>query len=161
LICQEPSLIRSSLPPRIAQLCFVRSNRSILHVVTYHPARCAGAAAKHRPSPGSLLVPPRRTKSSLTHGAATTVHCRGTTFRQWDQRTANWQWLAISPKAHGPQHLKKRLSWLKKTNPRRRTDERQNTQRENTQQRSDSAHTYIQPTQLKLLEHPARSPPRP
>ena len=39
----------------------------------------------------------------------------------------------------------------------RRTDERQNTQKENTQQRSDSAHTYTQPTQLKLLEHRLQS----
>jgi len=33
--------------------------------------------------------------------------------------------------------------------------ERQNTQREreNTQLRTDSAHTYTQPTQLTLLEH--------
>ena len=59
--------------------------------------------------------------------------------------------VVIFPLAHEPQHLKRRLSWLKKTNLKRRTDERQNTQR-NTQQRSDSAHTHTQPTQLALLE---------
>ena len=38
--------------------------------------------------------------------------------------------VVIFPLAHGPQHPKRRLSWLKKTNLKRRTDERQNTQRE-------------------------------
>ena len=59
----------------------------------------------------------------------------------------------IFPLAHGPQRPTRRLSWLKKSHLKRRTDERQNTQRENTQQRSDSAHTYTQPTQLTFLEH--------
>ena len=46
----------------------------------------------------------------------------------------------------------RRLSWLKKTNLKRRTDERQKSQRE-TQKHSDSAQTHTQPTQLTLLEH--------
>ena len=44
------------------------------------------------PPPGSILAALRRTESSLTHGAATPVHCRGMTSRQWDQHTANWRW---------------------------------------------------------------------
>ena len=38
--------------------------------------------------------------------------------------------VVIFPLAHGPQHPKRRLSWLKKSNLKRRTGERQNTQRE-------------------------------
>ena len=60
---------------------------------------------------------------------------------------------AISPLAHGPAAPEEKTFLVEETDLKRRTDERQNTQRENTQQRSDSAHTCTQPTQLTLLEN--------
>ena len=68
--------------------------------------------------------------------------------------------VVIFPLAHGPQHPKRRLSWLKETNLKRRTNERQNTQREKhaTAQRqrahvhsSHAAHAAGAP----LAAHPA------
>ena len=81
------------------------------------------------PPPGSILAALRRTESSLTHGAATPVHCRGMTLPAVGPAYCQLA-VVIFPLAHGPQHPKRRLSWLKKTNLKRRTDERQNTQRE-------------------------------
>ena len=81
------------------------------------------------PPPGSILAARRRTESSLTHGAATPVHCRGMTPPAVGPAYCQLA-VVIFPLAHGPQHPKRRLSWLKKTNLKRRTDERQNTQRE-------------------------------
>ena len=117
------------------------------------------------PPPGSILAALRRTESSLTHGAATPVHCRGMTPPAVGPAYCQLA-VVIFPLAHVPQHPKRRLSWLKKTNLKRRTDERQNTQREKhataQRQRSDSAHTYTHPTQLTLLEHRLQpTPPKP
>ena len=81
------------------------------------------------PPPGSILAALRRTESSLTHGAATPVHCRGMTPPAVGPAYCHLA-VVIFPLAHVPQHPKRRLSWLKKTNLKRRTDERQNTQRE-------------------------------